>query len=168
MHAGVRKNTRNRQAPNRYGQQPPASPGTPATQDTHEPSSSPEEAEPSIPQYNHSLSSIDARLRPLSPDPNHRQATPVTPASPCEAYTSLHASASPDIPRSLTTMRELLRSHEQEIVDRVVQQLNTQNQSSRMPARVPHSPNHHLTQQYTLSFHRPTTPSVGSRSWKPS
>jgi len=108
-HAGVRKNTRNT---NRYGQQHPACLGSPATRDTNEPFSSPEEAELSIPYYSHSLSSIDPRLRPLSPDPNHRQATPVTPTSPSEAYTSPHASTSPDILLSLTTMRELLCSHE--------------------------------------------------------
>ena len=58
-HAGVQKNTRNRQAPNHYCQQRPASLGTPATTDTYEPSSSPKEAAPSIPQYSHSLSSIE-------------------------------------------------------------------------------------------------------------
>ena len=59
--AGVRKNTRNRQAPNRYGQEATASPGTQGTQEPHSPTSSDAETEPTTSRYSHSLLSMDER-----------------------------------------------------------------------------------------------------------
>lgn len=143
--AGVRKNTRNRQAPNRYGQEATASPGTQGTQEPHSPTSSDAETEPTTSRYSH------------SPDPTPSQTLRGTSTLPSEASTLSSATASPEIPIDLNTMRELLRSHEQDIVERVVQQLSARNQPLQIPSppcprELPRrvAPTHPPTQSATL------------------
>jgi len=124
---GIRKNPRTRQAPTRYDLHPEPAPSTPRSAETNESGSSSMEPEPSIPEYSHSPQSneIQPSLAPVSPEnPRPPPATPTTESEP--------ESRSPSSPRSdrtisLGTMRQLLRSHEEDIIDRVVQRLRSHN-----------------------------------------
>ena len=133
---GIRKNTQNRQPLNRYGQ--PADPAhrTANSEETTVASSTSNEIEPSTPQYSHSppvsgngQHSISRTLSLASSPVNLRTRTTSTEPIP---DTPLDYQA--DIPINLTTMRELLRSHEQDIIDRVLQQLSTQTHHRTIPA----------------------------------
>ena len=124
--AGIQKNTRSRQAPTRYGQQQDPAHTPRGSESTNGPSSDNDEGDPSTPEYSHSPPS---NTRTLSGSPASRNAT--GPDLDNYLATSDPATRPPSASASersinMTTMRELLRSHEQEIVDRVVLQLRTQ------------------------------------------
>ena len=140
---GIRKNTRTRRQPNRYGhsaeqastpQRSPAASNTTSDSDT---------AEPSIPEYSHSPSLSTNRLQ-QSRSPT-RQNSPAqqdeAPNSPSPPETRASSPATVEGSVNLSTMRELLRSHEQDIVDRVVLQLSTHNlpQPSHTDSNLPSS-----------------------------
>jgi len=126
---GIRKNTRSRQAPTRYGQRLEAPSHTPETEGTNEPTISSEETEPSIPQYSDSP--------PLA---NPGLPHPGSPATPSQAASRSISPAPSDTPISLHTMQALLRSHEQDIVDRVVLRLSSQHPS--LPHQTTQPPQH--------------------------
>ena len=125
---GIRKNTHALQPPTRYGQTRERATGTPvhSSTETIEPPS-PSVREPSSPQYS------------LPPPSNSHQAglsqSPAsctisqarTSADPSELNFSLPAPQSPETSINLNTMRQLLRSHEQDIVDLVLLQLRGPN-----------------------------------------
>ena len=142
--AGVRKNTSSRQAPNRLGQQAEPPRVTPVTEDAIEPSSGSEEPEPSIPEYSHSPTRDSQIHRAYSQLSNTISPPRVTPASPSEIDSHTLSRSPSDMPINLGTRRELLRSHEQEIIDRVVLQLSSRNQHPPIPSpvhtQVPPSP----------------------------
>ena len=127
---GIRKNTRSIKAPTRYGQhleRTTQSPRTQTTIDTNDTASSSEHDEPSTSEYSHSPLPIDPRsLSPLPPAnaPSRRSRTSVSQSQP---NSNSPASNYSDRPINLNTMRELLRSHEEDIVERVVQRLGSQN-----------------------------------------
>jgi len=140
---GIRKNTRSRQQPSRYGQEQEAASFGLGSEITNDSRSESEQVEPSTPAYTvspaenprlrsptlASLSSTTLRQREALSTPTTRD-TQSLPAS------------SPDLPINLNTMRELLRSHEQDIVHRVMDQLNSRNNSQpRIPqpsSQIPH------------------------------
>jgi len=66
---GIRRNTRSRQPPNRYGQQVEGHTRIPATEGTIEPSSGSGDDEPSIPLYSHSPEIEANHPEPSSPRP---------------------------------------------------------------------------------------------------
>ena len=141
---GIRKNTRSRHAPTRYGQQQePVLTPTRESEGTNDPRSDSEEAQPSTPEYSHSPPS---NTRTLSGSPTSQNTARSDRGN--HISTSAQASRTPSISPSersinLTTMRELLRSHEQEIVDRVVLQLGMQNHSQPTTTRPDLPPTHH-------------------------
>jgi len=126
---GIRKNTCSRHAPTRYGQQLEASSHIPETEGTNERTSSSEETDPSIPQYSHSPQLANAVL----PHPG-------SPATPSQAASRYISPAPSDTPISLHTMQALLRSHEQDIVDRVALRLSSQRPS--LPHQTAQPPQH--------------------------
>ena len=77
---------------------------------------------------------MDERPGEPTPDPSPSQTLRGTSTLPSEASTFPSATASPEIPIDVNTMRELLRSHEQDIVERVVQQLSARNQPLQIPS----------------------------------
>ncbi|KAG0644752.1 hypothetical protein HOY80DRAFT_1097526 [Tuber brumale] len=119
---GIRRNTRSRQQPNRYGhpeEQPSIHPHSQAPSD---PPSDSDEAEPSTREYSYSSSSSTNTIQQSrSPVPQQsggqQQETPTLPSEP-DARPLSAVTAETSI--NLNTMRELLRSHEQDIVDQVV------------------------------------------------
>ena len=132
---GIRKNTRSRQPPSRYGQET-----EPNTEENHQ---SPEEESGSdqgeLSEYENSTiqgtqshtlsehiqSSVAISLRSTTPIP------------PTLYEPSQQATPSSSQTLNIEDMRELLRSHEEEIVDRVFLRLNAQNHGRRSsPARV--------------------------------
>ncbi|KAG0640608.1 hypothetical protein HOY80DRAFT_1041362 [Tuber brumale] len=113
----IRKNLRTRQAPTWYGQQSEAAPSTPGTAVTHDPASSSVEPEPSIPEYSHSPSSNQTLPSSAPASPDNPQPSPATPTTQSEHELPSPPHTTPDPPISLGTMRELLCSHEEDIVD---------------------------------------------------
>jgi len=131
--AGVRKNTHTRQAPSRYGQQRDPDHSTPRTEHTNSPSSNSEELEPSTPQYSHA-SPNNERINISHSQPSNTispQPATLISSRDVDCHTLLRSPS--DIPINLSTMRELLRSHEQDIVDQVVLQLTSNNQNPLSP-----------------------------------
>ena len=124
---GIRKNARNRQPRNRYGQGPETPVGSPHTDPPSEPPSSSKAIQPSTLQYTHSSASNNERLssHTLMPEATTPRLGTQIMSSPGEA--SVASRSISDIPINISTMWELLRSHEQEIVDRVVLHLGTIN-----------------------------------------
>ena len=121
---GIRKNTRARQPPTRYGQTQERATGTPvhSSTETIEPPS-PSEREPSSPQYNLPPPSSSHRAG-LSQSPASRTISQArVSAHPSELNSSLPAPQSPETSINPNTIRQLLRSHEQDIVDRVLLRL---------------------------------------------
>ncbi|KAG0638324.1 hypothetical protein HOY80DRAFT_1048153 [Tuber brumale] len=151
---GIRRNTRSRQQPNRYGhpdEQPSIHPDSQAPSD---PPSDSDEAEPSTPEYSHSSSSsTNAIPQSRSPVPQQRrgqqQEIPTLPSEPDARSLSV---ATVETPINLNTMRELLRSHEQDIVDRVVLQLSSRN--------LPQSSIMNTNPQASFYMHPGTQPSI--------
>jgi len=141
---GIRKNTCSRHAPTRYGQQQePALTPTREREGTNDPGSDSDEAEPSIPEYSHSPPS---NTRTLSGSPTSRNTARSDRGN--HISTSAQASRTPSTSPSersinLTTMRELLCSHQQEIVDWVVLQLGMQNDSQPTTTCPNPPPTHH-------------------------
>ena len=141
---GIQKHTHSRHAATRYRQQQdPALTATRESEGTNDPRSASDEAQPSTPEYSHSPPS---NTRTLSGSPTSQN----TARSDWGNYISTSAQANrtqsiSPLERSinLTTMRERLHSHEQEIVNRVVLQLGMQNHShpTTTPPEVP--PIHH-------------------------
>ena len=127
---GIRKNTRNRQAPTRYGQHSEGtnqSSRTQTTIDTKDTASSSEEEEPSTQHYSHSHLPIDLRstsqLLSANSPARHARIT----ALQSQLNSNSSASNYSDLQIHLNTMSELVRSHEEDIVERVVQRLGSQN-----------------------------------------
>jgi len=131
--AGVRKNTRTRQAPSRYGQQRDPDHSTPRTEHTNSPSSNSEEPEPSTPQYSQASPNNEPINISHSQPSNTISPQPATPISSRDVDSHTLSRSPSDIPINLSTMRELLRSHQQDIVDRVVLQLTSNNQNPLSP-----------------------------------
>jgi len=126
---GIRKHTRNRQQPNRYGHSEDQGSSPRPSQAASNTTSDSDEPEPSIPEYSHSPSSSTNTLQ-QSRSPTQRNSTPQqeqSPTSPSQLDTRPVSPAIVEGFVNLSTMRELLRSHEQDIVDRVVLQLSTHN-----------------------------------------
>ena len=127
--AGIRKNTRSRQPPSRYGQNPEQTSTPTSSQIAHNEGSDSDEAASSSPQHSYSPSSSTNTLQP-SRTPISRSSTvqqPRTPSIPRQTNSSPVSHAASETSINLNTMRELLRSHEQDIVDRVLHQLTSQN-----------------------------------------
>ena len=131
----IRKNTRSRQPPSRYGQLiDPSSPAIDTSAANYTASDS-VETNPSTPEYSHTPPS---NTRTLSRSPiSQRTRGPHTelPRSPSVLETRPSPTPPSEASINLSTMRELLRSHEQDIVDRVVLQLRTQPPSQ--PSTIP-------------------------------
>jgi len=130
---GVRKNTRIGPAPSRYGQQQDLDHSTPGTERKNPPSSNSEEPKVSTPQSRQSSPkngqihiSLSLPSKTISP----QSASAISP-SDVDSYISSRSSS--DIPINLSTRRELLRSHEQHIVDPVFLQLTSNNQNPQSP-----------------------------------
>ena len=121
---GIRKNTRSRQAPSRYGQPPTQTNQQPGRENTSGTSSESGDKEPSDSEYRHSSSTHT--LQHIPGEVLSRAASCVTPATSSEPDTIPAPVPSPDGSINLYSMRELLRSHEQDIVDRVVLRLSSQ------------------------------------------
>jgi len=155
---GIRKNTRQRQPPNRYGVQPEPSTSRAESERTLAPSSTSQEPQPSTPQYSHSPSSNLEADSPTPPPTRtaRREAGTLPSASlPDSSPLSLRT---PDGSINLETMRDLLRSHQQEIVDCVILQLNTQN-----AAQIPIVNHHHEPQQRAQTTQAPQPNSTLTR-----
>ena len=131
---GIRKNTRNRQAPNRYGHPEEIPARNRQTEDPSEPPSSSVETEPSIPQFSHSPYSNSPLPNSQAPSPNTMTPRPETPATPSEVHMHSSSSIVSEQPLNASTMRELLRSHEQEIIDRVILRVGVQNPTPHAPS----------------------------------
>jgi len=132
---GIRKNTRYCQPPSRYGQQERDTETPIAQSEGSNESLNPSEGVPTTPSER-AASSPQYSLSPRSYA--HRHGSTLTSSSntlprvraPASASvpSSSHTSPPPqNTPINLSTMRELLRPHEQDIVDRVVLQLQSQN-----------------------------------------
>ena len=140
---GIRKNTRTRQQPNRYGHSGEQASTPQRSQAASNTTSDINTAEPSIPEYSHSPSlSTNTLQQSRSPT---RQNSPAqqdeAPNSPSPPETRASSPATVEGSVNLSTMRELLHSHEQDIIDRVVLQLSTHNlpQPSRTDSNLPSS-----------------------------
>jgi len=128
---GVRKNTRTRQPPNRYGHHEDPSSITIASATPSQTPSVSEGIEPSTPEYGQSPGPPSRIRHPTQSSatehtPQHSSAR-VTPAPPSEQHNGSSSPASTRGSINIDTMRELLRSHEQDIINRVVLQLSSQN-----------------------------------------
>jgi len=119
--SGIRRNTRSRQPPSRYGHKQGQT-----GMHTDDSASNSVEPETSIPEYSHSPSSSTRTLsgRPASQDTIPAQ--PETEMTPSTHSTRHLPTLSSNCSINLSTMKELLRAHEQNIIDRVVLQLRTQ------------------------------------------
>ena len=127
--AGIRKNTRSRQPPSRYGQNPEQTSTPTCSQIAYNEGSDSDEAASNSPRHSYSPSSSTNTLQP-SRTPISRSSTvqqPRTPSIPRQTNSSPVSHAASVTSINLSTMRELLRSHEQDIVDRVLHQLTSQN-----------------------------------------
>jgi len=149
----VQRNIRNRQAPHRYGQvaDPDATPTD--REETEELDSVSNEVLSS--EYSESLQ------RSINHPSSHNQSATYSESAIREPTTSptseRQSTTGPNEAISLDDMRQLLRSHEQDIVDRVVLQLRAQNgvtSSSTIPANLattPYSQTHQVVPGPTLS-----------------
>ena len=136
---GIRKNTRNRQPPNRYGQPLDAGSGIPDSEEPNTPSTASEDIDPSDPLFSHSPSTNTLpHTRYSEAPPSISSAVPPTILStPSVPSTSAAATPSTETPINLTSIRALLRSHEQDIVEQVVLRLRPDNATPHVPAEVP-------------------------------
>jgi len=130
----IRKNTRNRQPPNRYGQGPETPVGSPDPEPPSEPPSSSEEIEPSTPHYTHTSARNNERLSSHTLMPEAITSPLGTPIMSRPTEASAASRSISDIPINISTMREVLRSHEQEIVDGVVPHLGSINPGLMRPS----------------------------------
>lgn len=135
---GIRKNTRNRQPPSRYGQVPDSAIRPSNSGEGTGLSSTSNEVEPSTPRYSHSPTpniqqSISRTLSAAASSPEPR-----TPTISSLDYQASSPRQQADIPINLNMMQELLRSNEQEIVNRVLHQLTSQ--SHTQPVTSSHIP----------------------------
>ena len=133
----IRKNTRQRQPPNRYGAQLEPSTSRAESERTlaASTSSSSHEAQPSTPQYSHSPSSNQGAERPAPPVHSATRTETRTPTSTILPDSSPISIQAPESPINLQTMRELLRSQQQEIVDQVLHQISSQNTAQTPSSR---------------------------------
>ena len=133
----IRKNTRQRQPPNRYGAQLEPSTSRAESERTlaASTSSSSHEAQPSTPQYSHSPSSNQGAERPAPPVHSATRTETRTPTSTILPDSSPISIQAPESPINLETMRELLRSQQQEIVDQVLHQISSQNTAQTPSSR---------------------------------
>jgi len=122
---GVRKDRCPRQAPNWYGQKPGPQESTPG-EGTNEPSSSSQDPELTTAQYSHTPGSNKRIHVGQSLYPGTISPPQITPAPPREIDSHTLSLSTSYTRINLSTMRDLLRSHEQEIVDRVIIQLGSQ------------------------------------------
>ena len=125
---GIRKNTRARQPATRHGQIQERATGTPvhSSTETIEPPST-SDREPSSPQYSLPPPSNSHRAGLLQSPASHTISQARTSADASELNSSLPAPQSPETSINLKTMRQLLCSHEQNIVDCVLLQLRGPN-----------------------------------------
>lgn len=114
--------------PTRYGHHEDPSSVTIAEEPADDEKTDSEETELSIPKYRHSPTPArNSRNSSRSSAPCHSRAlVPNTPAHPSEEESRSPSSSSTNQSINLSSMCELLRSHKQEIVHRVMQQLNSQ------------------------------------------
>jgi len=127
---GVWKNTRTRQPPSRDSHHEDPSSITIASEASNETPSDSEEVEPSIPEFSQSPESAShTRDQSATSNIHHTPrglAASVTSFQPNKSYNRSACPASTRGSINIDTMRELLRSHELDIVNRVVHQLNSQ------------------------------------------
>lgn len=138
----IRKNTRSRQAPSRYGHTTASEPRQPDIDDRNTPSSESDNIEASDPEYSQSSSTHTLPHHRVSEGPSSTPAPQMTPTAPSHPDSPATSTQSPTGSINLNSMRELLRSHEQDIVDRVVQQLSSQHTTQYQPQPLP------MTQHY--------------------
>jgi len=136
---GIRKNTRNRQPPNRYGQPLDELSGIPDSEEPNTPSTASEDIDPSDPLFSHSPSTntLPHTLYSEAPPSISSIVPPTILSTPSVPSTSAAATPSTETPINLTSIRALLRSHEQDIVEQVVLQLRPDNATPHVPAEVP-------------------------------
>ena len=122
----IQRNRRSRQAPSRYGQIPEPDRNDPAVEEPQDEESENDEAEPS--EYSQTLSSRHEPHTPRNSNPStvYQQSPIPIPTSLSSSTPRSHSTSNPPGAISLDTMRELLRSQEQGIVERVVLQLRSQ------------------------------------------
>ena len=122
---GIRRNTRNRQAPRRYGQTPVAEFGGSESEEIHDSESEDVEAETS--GHGHSSLNTIQLHPPLNVNQGSISFLSSAPSNTSVRESSPQAALPGNDGISLDDMRQLLRSHEQDIVNRVVLQLRSQN-----------------------------------------
>jgi len=149
---GIRKNKRNRQPPNRYRQPPDSAPRSPNGQEQTEPSSTSNKVEPSTPRYSHlplrdMQQCISRTLSPLAASSTE----PPTYALPSQHGLDSSPQQAANIPINLRMMQQLLRSHEQVIVDRVLHQLSSRNHTQ------PVTPSHILQAEHLATLNPPSS-----------
>lgn len=129
----IQKNTRSRQPPSRYGQLSEEVSLPSQREEVNKTLSESEDTQPSDPEYTHLPSTNTLAHNPDSRVPSTSPPRVVTPATPTENGTPIASQPSHNISVSLEDMRALLRSHQQEIVDRVVNQLASQHSQTFQP-----------------------------------
>lgn len=122
--AGIRKNTCTRQQHSRLGQEQERLRLELGSEITNDPTSESEEPQPSTPQYSISQAYDSRSLHPTLASGSHTPTPRNAFATPSAGNTKSDLGLSQDPPINLRIMRELLRSHERDIVERVVDQLN--------------------------------------------
>ncbi|KAG0639758.1 hypothetical protein HOY80DRAFT_1072416 [Tuber brumale] len=156
--SGIRKNTRSSHPPARYGQQQDSASTVGGSPVTNNSESDSDEPTPSTPEYSHSSPSNTRTLSRSTASRDTEGSHPESQISPSEPGTRTLSVPPSNVPINLSTMRELLRSHEQDIVDRVVLQLRAQ----PPPPSNNYSPN--LT---SLTLPHPWHPASPSQSHTP-
>ena len=151
---GVRKKNRTRKLPSRYGQHEITSSITIASEASNKSLSESEDVEPSIPESRQSpeFASHIRHQSAASSVHNTPQnlAASKTSVQPNESYNRSAFPASTRGAINIDTMRVLLRSHKQDIMNRVVHQLNSQ-----IPTQYPAT---HSTPQALPPSHSGTQP----------
>ena len=133
--SAIRKNTRSRQPPSRYGQESRTASIGLGSEITNEPRSESDEVNPSTTDYTPSPRANSRPHNTTPASPNSILTETATLAIPSERSTQRGSADSPAPSINIHTMRELLRSHEQDIIDRVVHQLNSQHPHTVTPTR---------------------------------
>lgn len=123
----IQKNTRNRQPPRRYGQSQEPEVIHNATDETQDLESESDENQHS--QYGSSLPNNLPIQSPINSNPRATSSTPATPHTPSTSETIRQSHQSGNATITLDNIRQLLESHERDIVDRVVLHLQAHNPS---------------------------------------
>ena len=159
----VRRITRNRQAPRRYGHVVDLEAIQPEQEEIQEPESISDQVLPS--EYSQSTQA-DIKLTPstnANESDAYTQSATMEPAS--RPASSQQSTSGSQVGISLEDMRQLLRSHRQDIIDRVVLQLRSKEHNLR-PAMAYVNPTISPTSKGT----KPSLPRESAKSliWKPS